>query len=333
MKTISITDIEGIYIGQVEDSAAATGVTVIAAPDGMAASIDVRGGGPASRDTRILDPLAAAEFVHAIVLAGGSAFGLDAAGGVMRCLEEHGYGLPVGDAIVPLVCQSDIFDLIVGAADVRPDGQMGYDACAAALNGGNYRDGNFGAGCGATVGKVLGPDFCMKTGIGSCAVQLGELKVGALVVVNAVGNVTDPATGRPVAGVLSPDKRTIRSACELMYAEYEARAAQDAASQAAQSGLVTNTTIGAVVTNARLSKAQLCKLAGMAHDGYARAISPIHTSLDGDSIYALSVGDVPAPLDVTGTLAADVMVRAILTAARAAEPALGLQSAASLSDL
>lgn len=318
-RVIPVTDIPGISIGQVENTEAATGVTVVMCPDGMGASIDVRGGGPASRDTRILDPLMAAEAIHAVVLAGGSAFGLDAAGGVMRYLEEHGVGLEVGPVRVPLVCQSDIFDLMVGDPFTRPDAQMGYDACVAA-EAGNYRDGNYGAGCGATVGKMLGPDFCVKTGIGSYAVQLGELIVGAIVVVNAMGDVIDPATGKTVAGLLAEDKRGFRSSADALYAGFAA----------ANPGMAANTTIGAVITNAKLPKAQLAKLAGMAHDGFARTIAPVHTSMDGDSIYALSVGDVAAELDVVGTLAADVMAQAVLAAARSAEGAYGMPAACDL---
>ena len=336
MKNIPFTSISGIRVGQVEDAAAGTGVTVIVAPDGMAASIDVRGGGPASRDTRILDPLAAAENIHAVVLGGGSAYGLDAAGGVMRCLEEKGIGLTVlPGVIVPLVCQSDIFDLGVGKADVRPTAAMGYDACVAAFNGesGNYKDGNFGAGCGATVGKMAGPAFAMKTGIGSAAIELGDLQVGAIVALNACGDIYDSRTGTMIAGT-----RSKYNSNQLMYAALEgptkkkglATLEGPAASPALASpsnGITTNTTIGAIITNAKLTKAQLCKLAGMTHDGYARAIRPVHTSMDGDSIYGISVGSVDAPLDIVGSLAADVMEQAIRTACYSADPAFGLPSA------
>ena len=323
MKQIPITDIAGIRIGQVEDVEAATGATVIICPEGMAAGVDVRGGGPASRDTRTLDPLAAAERIHAVLLAGGSAFGLDAAGGVMRYLEEHGIGLEVGPVRVPLVCQSDIFDLLIGSSDRRPDADMGYAACEAAEEG-NYRDGNFGAGCGATVGKILGGEFCMKSGIGSYAVEVGKLRVGALFVVNALGDVRDPDTGQLVAGLRTEDGCGLRRSAEVMYAACEAQEGTPDNENAASA--VTNTTIGAIITNAQLSKAQLCKLAGMAHDGLARAIEPIHTSMDGDSIYGLSVGDVPASLDVVGTLAAEATARAVLAAVRSAEAAYGVPS-------
>ena len=326
METIAITDFPGIRIGQVEDREGATGATVIICEAGMAAGIDVRGGGPASRDTRILDPLAAAERIHAVLLAGGSAFGLDAAAGVQRYLEERGIGLPVGDAVVPLVCQSDIFDLMIGSSSARPDAHMGYDACVAAERG-NYRDGNYGVGCGASIGKIAGPEYSMKSGIGSYAVKLGELMVGAIVAVNAIGDVYDAKTGQPLAAVLNESRDGFRSTCDIMYAAYEAKAGEDSAGAAS---MPTNTTIGAVITNAALSKAQLCKLAGMAHDGYARAIRPVHTSMDGDSIYGLSVGDVKADLDVVGTLAADVMAQAIANAVLSAEPAYGLLSARSI---
>ena len=196
MKEIPITSFDNLQIGQAENTAAGTGCTVVLlGKDGAPAGLDVRGGGPASRESELLKPLAAAQVIHAIVLAGGSAFGLDAAGGVMRYLEEHDIGFDVGVTKVPLVCQSDLFDLTVADARTRPDAAMAYAACVNAETG-NYRDGNHGAGTGATVGKLLGMDHCMKSGIGSYAVQVGDLKVGALVAVNAVGDVYDFETGR-----------------------------------------------------------------------------------------------------------------------------------------
>ena len=198
-KEISIQEIKGIKIGQSENQAAGTGCTVFLSETGMRAGLDVRGGGPASRESELLNPLAAAQVIHAIVLAGGSAYGLGAADGVMKYLEEKGIGFEVGPSLkVPLVCQSDLFDLTVGDPYIRPDKAMGYDACLRAEeNGtGNYRDGNFGAGCGATVGKFAGMDYCMKSGIGSYAVQIGELQVGAVVAVNALGDIYDWKTGK-----------------------------------------------------------------------------------------------------------------------------------------
>lgn len=315
-KEISILEIKGIKIGQSENQAAGTGCTVFLSETGMRAGLDVRGGGPASRESELLNPLAAAQVIHAIVLAGGSAYGLGAADGVMKYLEEKGIGFEVGPSLkVPLVCQSDLFDLTVGDPYIRPDKAMGYDACLRAEeNGtGNYRDGNFGAGCGATVGKFAGMDYCMKSGIGSYAVQIGELQVGAVVAVNALGDIYDWKTGKKIAGLLAEDRKTFRSTEELMYASTEI----------VENKFTGNTTIGVIITNGKFEKASLCKIAGMAHDGYARSIRPVHTTADGDSIYAVSVGDVEADQDLTGVLAAEAMSEAIIRAVMSAEGAYG----------
>ena len=317
MKEISIKDFRNIQIGQAENVQAGTGCTVfLLGREGASVGLDVRGGGPASRESELLKPLATAQVIHAILLAGGSAFGLDAAGGVMRYLEERGIGVDVGVTRVPLVCQSDLFDLTVADAHTRPDAAMAYEACVNAETG-NYRDGNYGAGTGATVGKLLGMEHCMKSGIGSYAVQVGNLQVGAVVAVNAVGDVYDYENGRKIAGLLAADGKT--------FLDSELAALQAIEAQAEK--FVGNTTLGVILTNARLDKAHLCKIAGMAHDGYARAIRPVHTSMDGDSIYAVSLGDVLADMDVVGTLAARVMAKAIVRAVQAAEPAYGLPSA------
>ena len=320
MKEISIKDFRNIQIGQAENVQAGTGCTVfLLGREGASVGLDVRGGGPASRESELLKPLATAQVIHAILLAGGSAFGLDAAGGVMRYLEERGIGVDVGVTRVPLVCQSDLFDLTVADAHTRPDAAMAYEACVNAETG-NYRDGNHGAGIGATVGKLLGMEHCMKSGIGSYAVQVGNLQVGAVVAVNAVGDVYDYENGRKIAGLLAADGKT--------FLDSELAALQAIEAQAEK--FVGNTTLGVILTNARLDKAHLCKIAGMAHDGYARAIRPVHTSMDGDSIYAVSLGDVPADMDVVGTLAARVMAKAIVRAVQAAEPAYGLPSASEI---
>lgn len=209
MQEISIMDFENLKIGQAENAAAGTGCTVLLlGQEGAPAGLDVRGGGPASRESELLKPTAAASVIHAILLSGGSAFGLDAAGGVMRYLEEHNIGFDVGVTKVPLVCQSCLFDLTVGDPMVRPDADLAYKACQNAEQG-NYRDGCFGAGTGATVGKLLGMEYCMKSGIGSYAVQVGELKVGALVAVNALGDIYDWKTGRKVAGLLAEDGKNV----------------------------------------------------------------------------------------------------------------------------
>jgi len=220
MKTISIKDIEGIRIGNAQNFTGGTGCTVILSETGMCTGLDVRGGGPASRESELLKPLAAAQSIHAVLLGGGSAFGLDAAGGVMQFLEEKGIGFDVGVTKVPLVCQSDIFDLTVADAHVRPNKEMGYEACKGAYAD-NYQDGNFGVGTGATVGKFRGMDYCMKSGIGSYAVQIGELKVGALVAVNALGDIYDYHTGRIVAGMLNEERSGFADTAKLLYSSYE----------------------------------------------------------------------------------------------------------------
>lgn len=258
MKEIKIQELENIKIGSAENKDAATGCTVILCEQGMAAGLDVRGGGPASRETELLKPTAAAESIHAVLLSGGSAFGLDAAGGVMEYLEERNIGFDVGITKVPLVCESCLFDLMVGDHRVRPDKAMGYAACENAEKG-NYRDGNFGAGTGATVGKLYGPEFCMKSGIGSYAVQIGELQVGAIVAVNALGDIYDWKNGKKVAGLLEKDKKSFLCTEDEVYKSYEV----------VKNKFVANTTIGVVITNAAFHKTQLCKIASMTHNGYA----------------------------------------------------------------
>ncbi|MBQ6074792.1 MAG: P1 family peptidase [Lachnospiraceae bacterium] len=320
MQEIPLQEIVPFRIGQTENAAAATGCTVILCPDGMRAGLDVRGGGPASRDSQMLNPLMAMETIHAVVLSGGSAFGLDAAGGVMRFLEERGVGFDVGVTKVPLVVQSCLFDLTVGAADVRPDAAMGYEAARLAWEAPNFRDGNFGAGCGATVGKWEGMEFCMKSGIGSYAMQLGDLKIGAVAAVNALGDVFDWHTGRQIAGLLSKDKRSLRRTAEEMMKKTETR----------ENKFLTNTTLAAVITNASFTKTQLCKIAVMSQNGLARCIDPVHTSADGDSIYALSAGSVNADQDLAGTLAAHAVSEAVLRAVRSAESAYGFPAAKDL---
>ncbi len=320
MIEISVNSFAPLRIGQTENAAAGTGCTVLLCENGMRAGLDVRGGGPASRESQLLNPLMAAQEIHAVVIAGGSAFGLGAANGVMQCLEERGYGFDVGVTKVPLVAQSDIFDLTVGNPFVRPDAAMGYEAARLALDAPNYRDGNFGAGCGATVGKITGMDRCMKTGIGSYAVRTGDLQVGAVAVVNALGDIFDRKTGTQIAGLLSEDRTMLCSTSEYMRSQI----------RPAENRFTGNTTIAAVFTNAAFSKAQLCKIAGMAHDGFARSIAPVHTSADGDSIYALSVGETAADQDLVGAMAADVVSEAIVRAVFRAESAYGFPAAADL---
>ena len=317
---IAITDIQPVRIGQTENTEAGTGCTVLIAENGMAAGLDVRGGGPASRESQLLNPLMAAQTVHAVVLSGGSAYGLGTANGVMQYLEEKGYGYDTGYALVPLVVQADIYDLSVGDSKVRPDAAMGYQAAKHAFEDPNYRDGNYGAGCGATVGKIAGMETSMKTGIGSYAIQIGELQVGAIVVVNALGDVFDWKTGEQIAGLLSEDRKSMRSTSDYMKQSVSA----------VENKFTGNTTLAVIITNAAFSKTQLCKIAGMGHDGMARSIRPVHTSADGDSVFALSVGSAEADQDLVGTLAAEVISEAITRAVINAESAYGYPSAAEL---
>ena len=320
LKEINVLDIQPLRIGQVENTEAATGMTVLISDEGMRAGLDVRGGGPASRDSQLLNPLMAAQVIHAVVLSGGSAYGLGAANGVMKYLEEKDIGFDTGVAKVPLVAQSDIFDLSVGSSKVRPDSEMGYAAAKAAFETPNYRDGNYGAGCGASVGKAGGMETAVKTGVGSYAVQIGELKVGAIVVLNALGDIFDWKTGRQIAGLLSQDKSDLVSTMEVLCRSIEV----------VDNKFTGNTTISVIITNAHFEKAQLCKIAGMGHDGYARSINPVHTSADGDSIYAVSVGEVAADQDLVGALGAEVISEAIIRAVSSADSAYGLPSAKEL---
>ena len=317
MTEIPVTDIRSICIGQTENAEAATGCTVFICADGMRAGLDVRGGGPASRESQLLNPLMAAQTIHAIVLSGGSAYGLGTANGVMTYLEEKGIGYDTGYALVPLVAQSDIYDLSVGDAKIRPDAAMGYEAARLAMEAPNYQDGNYGAGCGASVGKIAGMEYAMKTGIGSYAVQIGDLQIGAVVVLNALGDVFDWKTGEQIAGLLTENGTALRSTLDHMKGSIEA----------VENKFVSNTTLAVIITNADFDKTRLCKIAGMAHDGLARSINPVHTSADGDSIYAVSVGNVEADQDLVGSLSAEVLSEAIIRAVENAESAYGLPCA------
>lgn len=304
VKEIAVTDIDGLRIGNAQDDTARTGVTVLLFDQGARVGIDVSGGGPAARETHLADPTTADNPINAIMLGGGSAYGLAAADGVMRYLEEHGIGYDTGFARVPLVCASCLYDLGCGRADVRPDAQMGYDACVAA-EANNPQSGSFGAGCGATVGKICGMERSCSSGLGIYAVQLGELKMAATVAVNALGDIYDPKSGRQVAGLKSEDGTHLLDSRDELY------------KIAAPTDMFTgNTTLGAIVTNGAFTKAEMSKIAAMARNAYARCICPVGTMADGDTIYAASTGDVPADVNVAGTLAADVMQEAILRAVR-----------------
>lgn len=306
IREIAITDMPEVSIGNVQSDEAKTGVTVLLFDKkGAVVGVDISGGGPASRETPLTSPVTADNPINAIVLSGGSAYGLAAADGVMRCLEDHGIGFETGYARVPLVCQSCIYDLGYGSATVRPDSAMGYAACEKALAGGNPSCGSVGAGTGATVGKICGMERAMKSGLGMYAVELGELRMAAVVVVNALGDIFDPCTGKKIAGLLTADGTSFGDSCEELW------------KMGRRENLFTgNTTIGAVFTNGKFNKAQMNKIASMTRNAYARCINPVGTMADGDSIYAASAGDVEADLNVAGTLAAYVMERAIVTAIR-----------------
>lgn len=319
MRNATLTAVAGVKVGHHTLTERPTGCTVVLVEAGATAGVDVRGAAPATRETDLLDPVNSVQQVHAIVLAGGSAFGLDAASGVMRYLEEKRIGFAFGSARVPIVPGAALFDLRVGDPMVRPAGDCGYRAAAGA-SAAPVAEGNVGAGAGATVGKASGMERAMKTGVGTAAVTTpGGLTVAALVVVNAFGDVIDPATGRTVAGVRAADGRALADARALL-----------------RSGLIRfetgNTTLGVVATNATLTKTQATRVAQMAHDGFARAIAPSHTPVDGDLVFALATGERPGAPDVgvIGALAADVMADAIVRAATQATGVPGLPAARDL---
>ena len=305
----SITDVAGLRVGHFTDTRRPTGCTVVLTADGAVAGVDVRGAAPGTRETELLSPSNAVEQVHAIVLAGGSAFGLDAASGVMRWLDERGFGLQVGPARVPIVPAAILFDLWVGDASIRPDAASGYAACEAASTE-PVAEGNVGAGSGATVGKLFGIQRAMRGGIGSASVTVGGITVGALVAVNAIGDVIDPSTGQTVAGARTADGSALLGTMRALL-----RGDLPVSLQAGSA-----TTLGVVATDAVLTKAQANKMAQMAHDGLARAINPVHTMSDGDTVFALATGASrkTAHLTLLGALGAEVMATAVLRAVRAA---------------
>jgi L-aminopeptidase/D-esterase-like protein len=315
MKEIEITDINGFRVGSAQDKKAGTGCTTVICEEGAVAGVDVRGGSPGTRETDALNPCNLRESIHAVLLAGGSAFGLDAAGGVMRFLEEKGVGRDVAVTKVPIVCGAILFDLKCGDYKIRPDQKMGYDACQNAYLQ-SFCQGNFGAGTGATVGKTKGTDFAMKGGLGMACYQVGELKVGAIMAVNCVGDIFDQKGNRLIAGALSDDKKSLVNSEEIMLANYEDKT--DFFSE--------NTIIGTVITNAKLSKAQVNKLASVSHNGIARAVRPAHTVFDGDTIFTMAAGKVEANVDVVGIMAVRAVEQAILNAVEKAETAYGYKS-------
>lgn len=311
MKEISVYDIEGFKIGHEEDLAAATGCSVIICEKGAIAGVDVRGGAPGTRETDLLDPVNLVQKIHSVVLAGGSAFGLDASSGVMKYLEEKGIGFDAQVTKVPIVSSAVLFDLGIGSYKQRPDNAMGYRACLKTESKIKYRDGNIGAGAGSTIGKIAGPSFSMKGGLGTFALQVGDLKIGSLVAVNCLGDVYE--NGKIVGGALSPDKKSFINTENVMIEKYDRN----------KNLFSGNTTIGVVITNAKLSKAEAKKIASMAHNGYGRAIRPAHTMFDGDTIFVMSTGEIQCDLSTLGSLASNVIEKSVISGVKNADSLLG----------
>jgi L-aminopeptidase/D-esterase-like protein len=321
--TSSITDVPGIEVGHAQDDAALTGCTVIICRKGAVAGVDVRGSAPGTRETDLLNPINLVEKVHAVLLAGGSAFGLDAAGGVMSYLEEQKIGFNAGIAKGPIVPGAILFDLAIGNKNVRPDAEMGYKACLSASSA-SCGEGNVGAGTGASVGKMFGMTLAMKSGLGSASIRLGGLVVGAIVAVNAFGDIINPDNGEILAGLRSGKFGPLQVGSKNYFADTLAMLKKPFGRAVLGFATRTNTVIGAVATNARLTKSEATKVAQMAHDGLARTVRPAHTMLDGDALFALSTGNRKSDVTSIGAFAAEVMTQAILRAVNMAMPAGGI---------
>lgn len=315
----NITDVPGIKVGHRENEEGITGCTALLMEGGAVCGVDVRGSAPGTRETDALDPINEIDRVHGICLSGGSAFGLDAATGVMQFLEERGIGVDAGVAKIPIVPSAVLFDLFIGDPQARPTALMGYEAAQAAQVG-SFQNGNIGAGYGATVGKLAGPDFAMKGGLGSASIAgKDELIAGAIVAVNAVGDVKNPNTRQILAGARNPQTGQWLDCCAYLeeHAQSEALAG-------------TNTTIGVVALNAKLTKAEAKKIAQLTQNALARTIYPVHTMLDGDTIFVLGTGEQTFALDYLGHLATKVMEEAILAGIQAAEKLAGVESYTSI---
>jgi len=311
----AITDVPGIKVGHYTNKEAATGCTVILCETGAVAGVDVRGSAPGTRETDLLRPMNLVEKVQAILLSGGSAFGLNAAGGVMRYLEERGFGQETMAAKVPIVPAAVLFDLDIGSSKIRPGVEEGYKACLAATEK-KLAEGCVGAGTGATVGKFLGINRATKSGLGTASRKIcGDIIVAAIVAVNAAGDVIDPKTGNILAGPRNEKNNGFLSTIELL---------TGGVNSDIKNLLPTNTTLGVVATNACLNKEQINKLAQMAQDGLARAINPSHTMFDGDTVFALSLGDKVGDLTTLGTAAAEMVADAIVRAVKQAETLAGI---------
>lgn len=327
-----VSQIPGIRIAHHTDEENGTGCTVIVCPAGATGGVDVRGGAPATRETDLLRPEETVDVLHSVVLSGGSAYGLAASVGVAEELERHDIGLDVQVGVVPIVSGACLFDLAFANPYVRPTAHDGASACARALDNPPVPlpRGNVGAGCGCTVGKLGGPTFAMKSGLGTDVEQAGTLVCGAIAAVNACGNVVDPDTGEVIAGMRSQTGAGFVDECDLalsMAARMPLEAGHDGSTQPP---MRTNTTISCVITNAKLTKAQATKVAQMAADAYAHAIRPTHTTNDGDTVFVMATGGVEMPVDVVGILATRALERAIVDGARSAKTSHGLPGAADL---
>jgi L-aminopeptidase/D-esterase-like protein len=311
----SIIDVKGIQVGHAQNREAGTGCTVIIIEKGAVAGVDVRGAAPGTRETDLLDPSNTVQKVHAIYLSGGSAYGLDGAAGVMEYLEMKGIGFQAGSVKVPIVPGAVIFDLDIGDSSVRPDKVMGYQACVNASNK-QAVEGCVGAGTGATVGKYFGISRCMKGGLGTASIKINELVVGALVVVNAFGDIVNPTNGKVLAGALDEEKKQFASRNQLLYNQASAE----------NSPFLRNTTLGVVATNAKMSKAEAKRLSMSAHDGFAKSIFPSHTLYDGDVIFSLATGEINTDLNRINMLSAYVISLAIQRAILEASMMFGIPS-------
>ncbi|MUV39835.1 D-stereospecific aminopeptidase [Lentibacillus sp. JNUCC-1] len=321
MNTIHIQDMRGFSFGHAEDQDALTGCSVILCETGAVGGVDVRGGAPGTRETDLLHPQNTVDTVHGVFLSGGSAFGLEVGTGVMTYLERKGVGLDVQVAKVPIVPGAILFDLFPGDPKIRPGKEMGINACEHAVHGESFQSGNVGAGTGATVGKVLGPQYAMRGGIGSYAVRIGDLEIGAVVAVNAFGDIMDPATGEILAGAYDHDKKIFMNSAEQLKQQIL---------NGETNPFSGNTTIGSIVTNAVLTKAEANKLASVGHNGIARMIQPAHTLSDGDTLFALSTNEIDVDLNGLATLAVEVVERAIYVAIVHATPVQGIPSSNSI---
>lgn len=335
IKPVALSELNAFCIGHAQDEQAGTGCTAIIAPAGATCSVDVRGGGPATRETDLLRPENMIEAVHAVVLSGGSAFGLESSCGVMEELAERKIGFELGGAYVPIVTGACLFDLLIGQP-IHPDKAMGRAAAKAAFAnaGADPAQGNVGAGCGATVGKFAAPEAAMKSGLGCACFKMGDLVVGAIVAVNALGCVRD-AQGNWIAGVRNAEGKVADPLVTMahvaaMMQQAQAAAQADAEASPTQGAPCTNTTIGVVLTNAQLTKAQAMKVSSSTHDAYARAIKPVHTSNDGDAIFTFASGEVQTTPDMVALIANEAMQQAIINAVMEADGAFGIPAAKDL---